>query len=83
MNLPLLMRGSAFSGFARTASRKLGQLDAATSLGGLASPGNPMEELKGLHNGWWSVRNNVKWRRCSKRPEGCTSPSEVEIVDYN
>ena len=51
MNLPLLTRGSAFSGFVWTASRKLGQLDAATSLGGLARPGNPMEELKGLHNG--------------------------------
>ena len=83
MILPLLTRVAAFSGFAGTASRKLGQLDAATSLGGLARPGNPMEELKGLHNGWWSIHINDKWRRCSKCPEGCPSPSEVEIVDYN
>ena len=33
-------RVAAFSGFARTASRKLDQLDAATSLGDLARPGN-------------------------------------------
>ena len=33
-------RIAAFSGFAQTASRKLDQLDAATSLGDLARPGN-------------------------------------------
>ena len=58
MNLPLLTKGSAFSGFVWTASRKLGQLNAATSLGGLASPGNHMEELKGLHNGWLKGLHN-------------------------
>ena len=62
---------------------KLGQFVAATSLGDLARPGNCLEELKGLHNGQWSIRINDKWRSCSKWPEGCPSPTEVEIVDYN
>ena len=37
-------RVPAFSGFDRTASRKLDQLDAATGLGDLARPGNRLEK---------------------------------------
>ena len=40
-------RIAAFTGFARTASRKLDQLDAATRLGDLARPGNRLEALRG------------------------------------
>ena len=52
-------------------------------VGGLARPGNCLEEFKGLHNGQWSIRINDKWRTCFKWPEGRPSPTEVEIVDYN
>ncbi len=72
-----------FSGFARTASRKLDQLDAATSPGDLARPGNRLEALKGRRKGQWSIRINDQWRICFKWPEGSPGPTEVEIVDYH
>ena len=72
-------RIAAFSGFARTASRKLDQLDAATSLADLARPGNRLEARKGQ----WSIRINDQWRICFKWPEGSPGPTEVEIVDYH
>ena len=75
-------RIAAFFGFARTASRKLDQLDAATSLGDLARPGNRLEALKGQRKGQWSIRINDQWRFCFKWPEGSPRPTEVEIVDY-
>ena len=76
-------RIAAFSGFAWTASRKLDQLDAATSLGDLARPGNRLEALMGRRKGQWSIRINDQWRICFKWPEGSTGPTEVEIVDYH
>lgn len=76
-------RIAAFSGFARAASRKLDQLDAATSLGDLARPGNRLEALKGRRKGRWSIRVNDQWRICFKWPEGSPGPTEVEIVDYH
>ena len=51
-------RIAAFSGFARTASRKLDPLDAATSVGDLARPVNRLEALKGRHKGQWCIRIN-------------------------
>ena len=68
-------RIAAYSGFARTASRKLDQLDAATGLGDLARPGNRLEALEGRRRGQWSIR--FEW------PEGSPGPAEVEIVDYD
>ena len=76
-------RVAAFSGFARTASRKLDQLDAATSLGDLARPGNRLQALKGRRKGQWSIRINDQWRICFKWPEGSPGPTEVEIVDHH
>ena len=76
-------RIAAFSRFARTASRKLDQLDAATSLGDLARPGNRLEALKGRRKGQWSIRINDQWRICFKWPDGSPGPTEVEIVDYH
>ena len=76
-------RIAAFSGFARSASRKLDQLDAATGLGDLARPGNRLEALKGRRKGQWSIRINDQWRICFKWPEGSSGPTEVEIVDYH
>ena len=76
-------RIAAFSGISRSASRKLDQLDAATSLGDLARPGNRMEALKGKRDGQWSIRINDQWRICFKWPGESPGPTEVEIVDYH
>ena len=76
-------RVAAFSGFARTASRKLDQLDAATGLGDLARPGNRLEALRGRRRGQWSIRINDQWRICFVWPEGSPGPADVEIVDYH
>ena len=74
---------AAFSGFDRAASRKLAQLDAATSLRDLARPGDLLGALKGRRRGQWSIRINDQWRICFKWFEGSSSPAEVEIVDYH
>ncbi len=63
-------RIAAFSGVDRAASRKLDQLDAATSLTDLARPGNRLEALKGRRKGQWSIRINDQWRICFKWFEG-------------
>ena len=76
-------RVAAFSGFARTASCKLDQLDAATNLGDLARPGNRLQALKGRRKGQWSIRIHDQWRICFKWPEGSPGPTEVEIVDHH
>ena len=75
-------RIAAYSGFVRYASRKLDQLDAATSLGDLARPGNRLKALNGRRKGQWSIRINDQWRICFKWPEGSSGPTDVEIVDY-
>ncbi len=76
-------RVAAFSGFARTASHKLDQLDAATEPGDLARPGNRLKALKGRRRGHWSIRINDQWRICFKWSEESSGPTEVEIVDYH
>ena len=76
-------RVAAFSGFSRTASRKLDQLDAAVGLGDLARPGNRLEALRGRRRGQWSIRINDQWRICFIWPEGSPGPAGVEIVDYH
>ncbi len=73
-------RIAGFSGFARVASRKLDQLDAATCLGDLARPGNRLEVIKGRRKGQWSIRMND---HCFKWSEGSPGPTEVEIADYH
>ena len=74
---------SGFSGFARTASRKLDQLDAAVGLGDLARPGNRLEALRGRRRGQWSIRINDQWRICFVWSAGSSGPAGVEIVDYH
>ena len=76
-------RVRAFFGFARTASRKLDQLDAATGLRDLSRPGHRLEALKGRRKGQWSIRINDQWRICFEWPEGSPGPEMVEIVDYH
>ena len=76
-------RVAAFSGFERSASRKLDQLDAAIDIRDLARPGNRLEALKGDRRGQWSIRINNQWRICFKWPAGSPGPVDVEIVDYH
>ena len=51
-------RGAALSGFARIASQKLDQIDAATGLSDLPRSGNRLEALKGSRAGQRSTRIN-------------------------
>ncbi|MCY4351159.1 MAG: type II toxin-antitoxin system RelE/ParE family toxin [Thiotrichales bacterium] len=76
-------RVAAFSGFARTASRKLDQLDATTGFGDLARLCNRLEVLRGRRQGQWSIRISDKWRICFVWPEDNPGPADVEIVDYH
>ena len=77
--LPGGRRVAAFSGFARTASRKLDQLDAAFGL----RPWRRLEPLRGRRRGQWSIRINDQWRICFTWLEGGPGPADVEIVDYH
>ncbi len=71
-----------FSGVAKTAVRKLAQLDAAQTLEFLRSPpGNHLEALKGRRKGQHSVRINDQFRVCFRWTDD--GPEEVEIVDYH
>ena len=78
-------RVAAYSGFSRTASRKLDQLDAALPvLAILARPGNRLEALKGRRRGQWSIRINDQWRICFVVARGkLRARPNVEIVDYH
>jgi toxin HigB-1 len=62
--------------------RKLGYLNAATTLNDLkAPPGNRLEALKGDRAGQHSIRVNDQWRICFVwTAEG---PEDVEFVDYH
>ncbi len=71
-----------FSGFKKTAERKLTMLDSATELHDLlAPPANRLEKLKGERAGQHSIRINDQWRICFVwKPDG---PYAVEITDYH
>lgn len=71
-----------FMSIAKTAARKLAQLDAAETLDFLrAPPGNRLESLKGDRKGQHSIRINDQFRICFRwTPDG---PEQVEIVDYH
>jgi proteic killer suppression protein len=67
---------------AKTARRKLIQLDNAAVLGDLAaSPGNRLEALKGDLAGKYSIRVNDQWRIVFRWAEA--GAEDVEIVDYH
>lgn len=75
-------RSRRFSAIAAVATRKLAQLNAATTLDFLrAPPGNRLEALKGNRAGQHSIRINVQWRVCFIWTE--SGPEAVEIVDYH
>lgn len=66
----------------RGALRKLGILDAATTVEDLRTPpGNRLEKLRGAREGQHSVRINRQWRICFRWRGG--HAYDVEIVDYH
>ena len=71
-----------FSNVANVATRKLAQLDAASTLEFLRSPpGNRLEALVGDREGQYSIRVNDQFRLCFRwTAEG---PTDVEMVDYH
>ena len=75
-------KSARFGSILKVATRKLAQLEAATTLEFLRSPpGNRLEALKGDREGQHSIRLNDQWRLCFRwTPAGA---EEVEIVDYH
>jgi proteic killer suppression protein len=70
--------------FQRQAEKRLRILEAATSLGDLATlNSNRLEALKGNRKGQYSIRINDQWRICFKWLKDEPGPSDVEIVDYH
>src|SRR5690606_26594748 len=71
-----------FRNMERVARRKLLQLHAATELASLRiPPGSPLDALKRVRGGQYSVRVNDQGRLCCEWHEG--GAHQVEIVDYN
>jgi toxin HigB-1 len=67
---------------ARSARRKLFEIDAARMVDVLmAPPGNRLEKLAGSRTGQWSIRVNNQWRICFRWVEGAAE--DVEFVDYH
>jgi proteic killer suppression protein len=75
-------KSARFGSILKVATRKLTQLEAASTLEFLRSPpGNRLEALKGDREGQFSIRVNDQWRICFRwTPAG---PEDVEIVDYH
>ncbi len=76
-------RVPAFASCAKTALKKLIQLDAAMALNDLILPGNRLEKLSGDRGGQYSIRVNDQWTICFEWPSGESGPCNVEIVDYH
>lgn len=75
-------RSRKYVGIARTAARRLGQLDFATCLDDLRNPpGNRLEKLKGDRAGQYSLRINDQFRVCFTWRNN--EARDVEIVDYH
>ena len=71
-----------FSGFKKTAERKMVMLDSSKSLRDLAGiPGNRLEKLSGERAGQYSIRINDQWRICFVWKDDV--PHDVEITDYH
>ena len=75
-------KSKRFGNIISVATRKLTQLEAATTLEFLKSPpGNQLEALKGDRKGQHSIRINDQWRLCFRWTTA--GPEDVEIVDYH
>ncbi|MDQ2710790.1 MAG: type II toxin-antitoxin system RelE/ParE family toxin [Acidobacteriota bacterium] len=77
-----LERSRRFHSIARTAVRKLTQLDVTERLEDLKfPPGNQLEALKGDRSGQHSIRINDQFRICFRWTED--GVYDVEITDYH
>ena len=75
-------KSKRFGAILEVATRKLTQLEAATTLQFLSSPpGNHLEVLKGDRKGQHSIRINNQWRISFSWTNA--GPERVEIVDYH
>ena len=75
-------KSKRFGAILKVTTRKLTQLEAATTLGFLRSPpGNHLETLKAGREGQHSIRINDQWRVCFRWTNA--GPEDVEIVDYH
>jgi proteic killer suppression protein len=75
-------KSARFGSLLKLATRKLTQLEAATTLNFLRSPpGNRLEALKGDREGQHSIRINDQWRLCFRWTSA--GAEDVEIVDYH
>ncbi|MGH8133645.1 MAG: type II toxin-antitoxin system RelE/ParE family toxin [Steroidobacteraceae bacterium] len=75
-------KSARFGSILKVATRKLTQLEAASTLEFLRSPpGNRLEALKGDREGQFSIRVNDQWRICFRWTSA--GPEDVEIVDYH
>lgn len=64
------------------AHRKLTALSVAHNIADMAvPPANRLEKLKGVHDDYWSVRINDKWRLTFRWNAGVAT--EVKIIDYH
>jgi proteic killer suppression protein len=73
-----------FEPFRQQAEKRLRILDAATSLGDLATlNSNHLEALQGNRKGQHSIRINDRWRICFNWPKDNSGPSNVVIIDYH
>jgi proteic killer suppression protein len=75
-------KSKRFGAILNVATRKLTQLEAASTLQFLRSPpGNRLEALKGQRRGQYSIRINDQWRICFRWARA--GVEDVEIVDYH
>ena len=73
-----------FDAFRAQATRRLAQLEQASSVTDLlVPPGNRLEQLRGDRAGQHSVRINRQWRLCFVWDEARGGARDVEIVDYH
>ena len=72
----------SFESIAKSARRKLRQLEIAGSIGDLrVPPGNRLEALHGDRKGQHSIRINSQYRLCFRWT--ADGAADVEIVDYH
>lgn len=77
-------RIAKFQAFEKILSRKIDQLDAATTVSDLRIPnGNRLKKLEGDKNHLWSIRINDQWRIVFEWPENSPGPENVCIIDYH
>jgi len=75
-------RVKEFEGFAARAKRKLESLNAAAHLEDMrVPPSNRLEKLRGVREGFYSIRVNDQWRIVFRWIEN--GAHEVSVVDYH